>query len=158
MLASSNEPGTHEVVVRALVDGAPEAVKVPLAFDVYAPDLSLTVAANNASADGAATNSVKALVQDATGNPLLGQTVSFTANNGATVAATAVTDASGEATVTLTNTKAGITTVTATVGTSSKTADVTFVANAATAKVARLIVVANNGLANGALSDSVRAV
>ncbi|KFC76631.1 Ig-like domain-containing protein, partial [Hafnia alvei] len=97
-------------------------------------DGALTISVDNAKANGTDTNKVQATVTDATGNPVLNTAVSFTADNGATVIKTSVTtDAQGLASTTLTNIKAGITKVTATVNGNSQTVDTTFVADNSTA-------------------------
>ncbi|EOY5724080.1 invasin domain 3-containing protein [Enterobacter cloacae] len=75
---------------------------------------ALTTESNNATADGTATNSVKATVKDANGNLVPDAPVTFTADNGAVIAATGVTGPDGTVTVTLTSTTAGTSTVTAT--------------------------------------------
>ena len=54
-----------------------------------------------------ATNSVKATVTDAQGNLLAGQVVNFSADNGATIAASGTTGADGTVTMTLTSLVAG---------------------------------------------------
>ncbi|WP_236874406.1 Ig-like domain-containing protein [Citrobacter portucalensis] len=120
----------------------------------------LSVVTDGAIANGAATNSVQAVVKDANGNPLANQTVNFTANNGATIAATGITGADGRVTVTLTSLTAGLSTVTATIGSSSQTVDTTFVADSGTAAIAAgdLSVVADNAIANGTATNSVQAV
>src|SRR5690606_37024693 len=87
----------------------------------------LTAVTNNATANGSATNSVKAVVTDANGNPLSGVAVSFSATNGATVVTpNGTTGADGSVTVTLTSTTAGQSTVTATANGSSAAVPVTF--------------------------------
>ncbi|WP_139241362.1 Ig-like domain-containing protein, partial [Yersinia ruckeri] len=69
---------------------------------------NLTVTSDNAVANGTATNGVQARVTDAHSNPVAGQSVSFTATNGATVTTViGTTGADGIATATLTNTAAG---------------------------------------------------
>ena len=63
----------------------------------------LTVLVNNAKANGADTNSVQAKVTDANGNLVPNASVSFSADNGATIAtATATTNDQGLATTSLT--------------------------------------------------------
>ncbi|TKI04848.1 beta strand repeat-containing protein, partial [Martelella alba] len=125
-------------------------------------DGNLTVTANNALANGTAANAVRAVVTDAQGNPLAGQTVAFTATNGATVTTViGTTGADGVATATLTNTTAGVSAVTATLTNgNNKTVDTTFVADASTAQIAsgNLTVTADNALANGTAVNAVRAV
>ena len=69
------------------------------------------------------TSTVRATVEDASGNPLPGLTVQFSTTRGALSAATATTDTNGVATVTLSTT--GDATVTATVGAKSASVTVT---------------------------------
>ncbi|WP_404851771.1 Ig-like domain-containing protein (plasmid) [Enterobacter asburiae] len=119
----------------------------------------LVVVSDNAKADGTATNSVRATVRDAGGNPVAGATVNFTADNAAAIAATGTTLADGTVTVTLTSMKAGASVVTASTGSSSQTVSTTFVADAATAAIAPgdLVVVSDNAKADGTATNSVRA-
>jgi len=119
----------------------------------------LVVVSNNALADGSAVNSVKATVRDANGNILPGQKVSFTADNGAVIAASATTGSDGSVTVTLTSRKAGASTVTATVNGSSQSQTLNFVANSSTARInsGDLQIVSNNALADGSAVNSVKA-
>ncbi|MGX9834552.1 Ig-like domain-containing protein [Enterobacter dykesii] len=122
---------------------------------------NLTVTTDNAKADGSATNAVKAIVTDANGNVLAGQSVSFSASNGATViTASATTDADGVATTTLTNSKSGITSVTATVNGNSQTVDTTFLADSSTAGISsgNLTVTTDNAKADGAATNAVKAI
>ncbi|WP_193065834.1 Ig-like domain-containing protein, partial [Hafnia alvei] len=111
-------------------------------------------------ANGTDSNKVQAKVTDASGNPVPNTAVSFTADNGATiVTASVTTDDQGSATTTLTNVKAGITKVTATVNGNSQTVNTTFVADDSTATIVNgdLNVTINNAKANGADSNKVQA-
>ncbi|UCQ55545.1 ZirU family protein [Edwardsiella tarda] len=119
----------------------------------------LTITRNNALANGIATNAVQARVTDARGNPVAGQTVSFTADNGAAISTTAETGADGVATATLTNTTAGTTAVTAEVNDSRQTVNTTFVADASSATLMEgsLTITRNNALANGIVTNAVQA-
>ncbi|SQA97922.1 Bacterial Ig-like domain (group 1) [Cedecea neteri] len=110
---------------------------------------------NNAVADGTATNSVKVTVLDGNTNPVK-TAVTLKASNGAVIADSVTTGDDGTATVTLTSTKSGTSTVTAQVGSSTKTADVSFGADAATAKVTDLSVVSNNAVADSVAMNSVK--
>ncbi|TBM33941.1 Ig-like domain-containing protein, partial [Hafnia alvei] len=121
---------------------------------------ALTISVDNAKANGTDTNKVQATVTDATGNPVPNTAVNFTADNGATVIKTSVTtDGQGLASTTLTNVKAGITKVTATVNGHSQTVDTTFIADDSTATIVGgdLTVTVNNAKANGADSNKVQA-
>ncbi|TBL77215.1 hypothetical protein EYY94_07025, partial [Obesumbacterium proteus] len=109
---------------------------------------------------GTDTNKVQAEVTDATGNHVPNATVTFAANNGATViTASATTDDQGLASTTLTNVKAGITKVTATVNGNSQTVDTTFVADDSTSTIVSgdLTVTVNNAKANGTDTNKVQA-
>lgn len=82
---------------------------------ITTPGAGLTTETDNAVADGTASNTVKAVVTDIRGNPVAGVAVGFSADNGATIAATGTTGADGSVTQSLTSTTAGLSTVTATV-------------------------------------------
>ncbi|OAT58235.1 Ig-like domain-containing protein [Obesumbacterium proteus ATCC 12841] len=120
---------------------------------------ALTITADNAKANGAATNAVQAKVTDANGNLVPNVAVSFTANNGATIITSATTNAQGVATTTLTSKVAGISKVTATINGHSQTVDTTFVADASTANIlsGALTVTADNAKANGIATNAVQA-
>ncbi|HHL2713040.1 TPA: YrIlm family inverse autotransporter adhesin [Yersinia enterocolitica] len=98
---------------------------------VSAPQLTVTT--DNALANGSASNGVQAIVMDANGQPVAGQTVSFSASNGAILTTViGTTGADGLATATLTNTTAGTSVVTATLSNGAHaTVDTTFVAEPA---------------------------
>ena len=126
----------------------------------------MSVVTNNAIANGTATNSVKAHITDANGNPIANQSVVFAIASGTGTfvgSATVTTDASGNATITLTSTVTGNVNITATVNgnniTNGSPAIVTFVSaapdtsNAAT----KLTVVTTGALANGTATNSVKA-
>ncbi|WP_411704856.1 YrIlm family inverse autotransporter adhesin [Edaphovirga cremea] len=150
--------------VTATVNGASQSVETTFVADGSTATIisgSLTVTADNAIANGSATNAVQALVTDANGNPVAGQTVVFSANNGATVTTESVTtDASGLASTTLTSTTAGVATVTATVNGGSQSVDTTFVADGSTATIisGNLTVTADNAIANGSATNAVQAL
>ncbi|MFQ2509487.1 Ig-like domain-containing protein [Aeromonas caviae] len=69
---------------------------------------------------------MQATVTDANGNPVEGVSVAFSADNGATIAATGTSDANGEVVQTLTSTTVGTSTVTATVNGVSRSREVVF--------------------------------
>ncbi|MGK0739928.1 Ig-like domain-containing protein, partial [Yokenella regensburgei] len=96
---------------------------------------SLAVTTDNAKADGQDADVVLVRVTDAGNNPVSGRAVVLKADGGAAIVDAVTTDAQGQATATLTSKKAGVNTVTATLGGSSKTATAHFIADASTAKV-----------------------
>ncbi|MGP3593338.1 Ig-like domain-containing protein [Vagococcus sp. WN89Y] len=148
--------------VKATVNGQSQSKALTFVADNSTAQIvsgNLVVVADNALANGSATNSVKATVTDAFGNLVAGQMVSFRADNGATIATSATTDGKGEITVSLTSTKAGQSSVVATVNSSSQSQAVTFVADSSTAQIVSgsLVVVNDNALANGSATNSVKA-
>ncbi|QSR71975.1 beta strand repeat-containing protein, partial [Aeromonas jandaei] len=157
------------VQVRAHVSGANNIqslgqLDVQLVADTATATLAadeLTVTADNAVANGVATNAVQAVVRDGNGNLVSGVEVAFAADNGAALsAAAATTGADGVATVTLTNTAAGTAVVTATVNGTSRSVNTTFTADTTTATLAadELTVTADNAVANGVATNAVSAV
>ncbi|MEE7346665.1 Ig-like domain-containing protein, partial [Escherichia coli D10:H20] len=116
----------------------------------------LVVSQDNAVADGAMANTLRARVTDAFGNALGGQTVSVLADNGATVAPTAITGPDGTVEISVTSQTAGISTVTASINNSSLSRNVTFVADVSTAQIASLEVTQDNSEADGATSNTLR--
>ena len=88
--------------------------------------IALVAEHDNATADGKATNSVAITVKDKFGNPVNRAEVSLAASNGAKIADKISTNEQGGATVTLTNTKAGPSTVAASLNGSQKEVTVTF--------------------------------
>ncbi|MCT4705409.1 Ig-like domain-containing protein [Enterobacteriaceae bacterium H16N7] len=119
----------------------------------------LRVTADNAKADGKATNAVEAKVTDATGNPVSGVAVSFTANSSVNVAvASAITNDQGIASTTLSSTQSGVAQVTATVKGASQSVNVTFMADSATATLSNLTVTTDNAIANGTATNALKAV
>lgn len=88
--------------------------------------ITLTAAPTSLMADGASTATLTAVVKDANGNPVPNQTVAFATTLGAITGA-AVTDANGVATATLTSVQqVGVAQVTASLGSLSASAEVTF--------------------------------
>ncbi|WNN54758.1 invasin domain 3-containing protein (plasmid) [Hafnia alvei] len=87
---------------------------------------ALVVEDDNATADGKATNSVLITVKDKFGNPVNGADVYLTASNEAKIVNKVATNAQGSAKVTLTSTKAGPSTVAASLNDSQKEVTVTF--------------------------------
>ncbi|EQB3384826.1 Ig-like domain-containing protein, partial [Escherichia coli] len=118
---------------------------------------SLEVTQDNSVADGAMANMLRARVTDAFGNALAGQTVSVMAGNGATTAPTVTTQPDGTVEISVTSQTAGISTVTATINSSSQSRDVTFIADVRTAQIADLEVTRDNSVADGAMANMLRA-
>jgi adhesin/invasin len=121
---------------------------------------NLTVTADNAIANGTATNAVQAKVTDANGNPVPGITVNFLVDNGATIAnATATSNAEGITSTTLTSLTAGAAKITATVNETSQSVNTVFTADGSTATLigANLTVTADNAIANGTATNAVQA-
>lgn len=87
----------------------PESTSVTVLYsDDPAMSELLTVVSDNAAADGVAKNVVQATVKDASGNPVKGQSVAFSATNGAVISpSSALTDDDGKAIAALTNSTSG---------------------------------------------------
>ncbi|HHR5849459.1 TPA: Ig-like domain-containing protein, partial [Providencia alcalifaciens] len=97
---------------------------------------NLTVVTNNQLANGVAKNQLKAVVTDANGNVVPNVDVVFTPTNGGLPGTqTLKTNASGEVLFEVTNTKAGVTSVKASINDTDESKDVTFIANIGTARV-----------------------
>ncbi|WP_247919212.1 beta strand repeat-containing protein, partial [Yersinia pseudotuberculosis] len=119
--------------------------------------ITLSVPVNDATADGADTNQVDALVQDANGNAITGAAVVFSSANGATIlSSTMNTGVNGVASTLLTHTQSGVSNVVATIDTVNANIDTTFVAGAVAAIT--LTTPVNGAVADGANSNSVQAV
>lgn len=145
--------------VTATVNGQDQSAGVTFIANVATAQLatgSLTAPISGMVADGSQQNSVKAWVTDANGNPLNGITVALSANNGGKLLTPSLTTGSdGSGTASLTNTTAGITTVTATLGAGSQTVNTTFVANTATAKLGSVTATQNGAVADGTATNQV---
>ncbi|WP_250377514.1 Ig-like domain-containing protein, partial [Escherichia coli] len=105
---------------------------------------------------GVMANMLRARVTDAFGNVLAGQTVSVTADNGATVAPVVITGPDGTVEISVTSQTAGVSTVTASINSSSLIRNVTFVADVRTAQIASLEVTRDNSVADGAMANTLR--
>ncbi|MEW3381564.1 Ig-like domain-containing protein, partial [Escherichia coli] len=116
---------------------------------------SLEVMQDNAIADGAMANTLRARVTDAFGNALAGQTVSVTAGNGATVAPVVTTQPDGTVEISVTSQTAGVSAVTATINSSTQSQNVTFIADVRTAKIADLVVIKDDSVADGAIDGAM---
>ncbi|MCF1165501.1 beta strand repeat-containing protein, partial [Yersinia pseudotuberculosis] len=119
--------------------------------------ITLSVPVNDATADGADTNQVDALVEDANGNAITGAAVVFSSANGATILSSTVnTGADGIASTTLTHTQSGVSNVVATIDTVNANIDTTFVAGAVA--TITLSVPVNDATADGADTNQVDAL
>ncbi|HAM4833719.1 TPA: hypothetical protein IBX02_000789 [Escherichia coli] len=116
----------------------------------------LVVSQDNAVADGATANTLRARVTDAFGNALAGQTVSVLADNSATVTPTVITGQDGTVEISVTSQTAGTSAITASINTSSLSQNVTFVADVSTAKIADLVVVKDGSVADGAMANMLQ--
>ncbi|HBA9907414.1 TPA: invasin, partial [Escherichia coli] len=101
-------------------------------------------------------NTLQVKVTDANGNTLAGQAVSVLAGNSATVASTVTTKPDGTVEISVTSQTAGTSTVTASINSSSLSRNVTFVADVSTAKIADLVVIQDNSVADGAMANTLR--
>ncbi|WP_049615212.1 invasin-like inverse autotransporter protein, partial [Yersinia pekkanenii] len=116
---------------------------------------NLTVMTNNSLANGSEMNAVRAKVTDVHANAVANQSVTFSATNGATVIEQAVTtNAEGIADSTLTNTAAGISIVTATLGTQSRQVETRFEPGSTAA--IHFIKVTDRAIANGIAKNEIR--
>ncbi|MBJ9137997.1 Ig-like domain-containing protein, partial [Citrobacter farmeri] len=151
-----------DATVTASINGSSRNVNVTFIADASTAQIAdgaLERVINDALANNIAPNSVKATVTDAQGNLLAGQVVNFSADNGATIAASGTTGSDGTVLMTLTSTVAGDATVTASINNSSRSVSVTFTADTGTAQIAdgALERVINGALANNIAPNSVKA-
>ncbi|HHL9354823.1 TPA: Ig-like domain-containing protein, partial [Escherichia coli] len=153
---TSQTAGTSTVT--ATINNSTLSQNVMFIADVSTAQIaSLEVTQDNSVADGAMANMLRARVTDAFGNALAGQTVSVMAGNGATTAPTVTTQPDGTVEISVTSQTAGISTVTATINSSSQSRDVTFIADVRTAQIADLEVTRDNSVADGAMANMLRA-
>ena len=144
--------------VTASINSSSQSRNVTFIADVRTAQIaSLEVRQDNSVADGAMANTLRVKVTDAFGNALAGQTVSVMAGNGATVAPTVITEPDGTVEISVTSQTAGISTVTATINSSSQSRDVTFIADVRTAKIADLVVIKDGSEADGSTANTLRA-
>jgi adhesin/invasin len=143
--------------VTATVNGRDSTVDTTFVANADSAEIAegnLLVTTNGAVASGQAQNAVTATVTDTNGNRVPNVVVNFVATNGAEITASVTTDAQGVASTTLTNTKAGLSTVTATVNGRDSTVDTTFVADVKTA-VMTSATVTDNSAANDSTPNSM---
>ncbi|HFI3662036.1 TPA: inverse autotransporter adhesin IatC [Escherichia coli] len=144
--------------VTATINNSTASQNVMFIADVRTAKIAdLVVTRDNSVADGAMANTLQVKVTDANGNTLAGQTVSVMAGNGATVAPTVTTQPDGTVEISVTSQTAGISAVTASINNSSLSRDVTFIADVRTAKIADLVVIKDDSVADGAMANMLRA-
>ncbi|WP_404413156.1 Ig-like domain-containing protein [Serratia aquatilis] len=152
---SSTVSGT--VKVTATLGASQQTVEAHFKADASTAKVAaLAVTQDNALANGKATDRIQLTVTDAQGNALNGQTVTLAADQGAKIDKSITTDEDGKATATLSSTVAGTVKVTATLGISQQTVEAHFKADASTAKVAALVIMQDNALANGKATDRIQ--
>ncbi|EEY3529872.1 hypothetical protein EQJ78_24570, partial [Escherichia coli] len=143
--------------VTASINSSSQSRDVTFIADVRTAKIAdLVVTQDGSVADGATANTLRARVTDAFGNALAGQTVSVLADNGATVAPTVTTQPDGTVEISVTSQTAGISTVTATINNSTLSQNVTFIADVRTAKIADLLVIKDDSVADGAMANTLR--
>ena len=153
---TSQTAGTSAVT--ASINNSSQSRNVTFIADVSTAQIAdLVVTRDNSVADGAMANTLRVRVTDAFGNALAGQTVSVLADNGATVTPTVITGQDGTVEISVTSQTAGTSAVTATINSSSQSRDVTFVADVRTAKIADLVVIKDDSVADGAMANMLRA-
>ncbi|MBS9580198.1 inverse autotransporter adhesin IatC [Escherichia coli] len=152
---TSQTAGTS--VVTASINNSSLSRDVMFIADIRTAQIAdLVVIKDGSEADGSTANTLRAKVTDAFGNALAGQTVSVTTDNGATTAPTVVTEPDGTVEISVTSQTAGISTVTASINSSSLSRDVTFIADVRTAQIAELVVIKDNSVADGAMANTLQ--
>lgn len=145
--------------VKAMVGNSSQTVEVHFEPDASSAQIAagaLTVVHDNALANGNMANRIAVQVTDASGNPLAGQNVYFTASNGARIASSGITGNDGILQLILTSTTAGISTVTASVNGSSQSVDLTFIPDSSTAQIKTLTVKTDNAAADGNAQNEIQ--
>ncbi|MDP4253989.1 MAG: Ig-like domain-containing protein [Bacteroidota bacterium] len=128
-----------------------------------ASQLIVDVASN--TADGVSTDKVHAHIVDATGNPVANVTVVFTVTGGtagatAVIVGTGITNAAGDAVLTITNVKSGTVLIGATIGgtaINNSPATGTFVAGAPDLTQSMIVIDQDNSPTDGATPDILHA-
>ncbi|WP_235150886.1 Ig-like domain-containing protein, partial [Escherichia coli] len=124
---TSQTAGT--TAVTANINSSSQSRNVTFIADVRTAKIAdLVVTRDNSVADGAMANTLQVKVTDAFGNALNGQTVSVSTDNSAMVTPTVTTQPDGTVEISVTSQTAGISTVTASINSSSQSRDVTFIA------------------------------
>ena len=144
--------------VTASINNSTLSQNVTFIADVRTAQIAdLVVIKDGSEADGLTANTLRARVTDAFGNALAGQTVSVIADNSATVTTTVITEPDGTVEISVTSQTAGVSTVTASINSSSQSRNVTFVADVRTAKIADLVVIKDGSEADGSTANTLRA-
>ena len=144
--------------VEAKINQSSDSKTVNFIADVSTAQIAeLVVIKDGSEADGSTENTLRVRVTDAFGNTLGGQTVSVTADNSATVTPTVITEPDGTVEISVTSQTAGVSTVTASINSSSQSRNVTFVADVRTAKIADLVVIKDGSEADGSTANTLRA-
>ncbi|MEW3270883.1 Ig-like domain-containing protein, partial [Escherichia coli] len=144
--------------VTATINSSTQSQNVTFIADVRTAKIAdLVVIKDGSEADGSTANTLRARVTDAFGNALAGQTVSVLADNGATVASTVTTEPDGTVEISVTSQTAGTSAVTASINNSTLSQNVTFIADVRTAKIADLVVIKDDSVADGAMANMLRA-
>ena len=152
---TSQTAGTSAVT--ASINNSSQSRNVTFIADVSTAQIAdLVVTRDNSVADGAMANTLRVRVTDAFGNALNGQTVSVLADNGATVTPTVTTEPDGTVEISITSQTAGVSAVTATINSSTQSQNVTFIADVRTAKIADLVVIKDDSVADGAMANTLR--
>ncbi|WDH22094.1 Ig-like domain-containing protein [Pseudomonas chlororaphis] len=147
--------------VTASVGSSTQSVNSTFIADAGSAEIAsgaLVMITDKQLANGTAQNVVQVKVTDASGNPVANQVVGFAATNGATIAASGTTNAAGIVEMPLTSTTAGISAVTASVGSSTQSVNSTFIADAGSAEIASgaLVMITDKQLANGTAQNVVQ--
>ncbi|EGH1332939.1 hypothetical protein ID516_003837 [Escherichia coli] len=152
---TSQTAGTS--VVTASINNSSLSRDVMFIADIRTAQIAdLVVIKDGSEADGSTANTLRARVTDAFGNALGGQTVSVLADNGATVSPAVTTEPDGTVEISVTSQTAGISTVTASINSSSLSRNVTFIADVRTAQIADLVVIKDGVVADGAMANMLR--
>ncbi|WP_225378558.1 Ig-like domain-containing protein, partial [Escherichia coli] len=142
--------------VTATINSSSQSQNVTFIADVRTAQIAdLVVIKDGSVADGATANTLRVKVTDAFGNALAGQTVSVLADNGATVAPTAITGQDGTVEIPVTSQTAGTSAVTVSINNSTLSQNVTFVADVRTAKIADLVVIKDGSEADGSTANTL---
>ncbi|ENY7819318.1 TPA: hypothetical protein IFB63_003551, partial [Escherichia coli] len=143
--------------VTATINSSSQSQNVTFIADVSTAKIAdLVVIKDGSEADGLTANTLRVRVTDAFGNALNGQTVSVLADNGATVSPTVTTQPDGTVEISVTSQMAGISTVTATINSSSQSRNVTFIADVRTAQIADMAVIKDGSVADGATANTLQ--